>query len=239
MNKLLLMIMFVLMSYASEIFIAASANTAYAMPEIIKKFNQKYPDVKVNVILASSGKLTAQIIHGAEYDVFMAANMKYPEFLYKQGIAKTEPKVYAKGAIALFSVKNINLKDFKNALLKAESVAIANPKTAPYGRAAVEAVKNAGIYPDIREKFVFAETVSAVIPYTLNSADVGIVAKSSLFSKQMKRYKNFSDVPQNLYNPIDQGIVIFNKKNETVKFYNFIFSEDAKEIFKKYGYIEK
>ena len=239
MNKLLLMIMFVLMSYASEIFIAASANTAYAMPEIIKKFNQKYPDVKVNVILASSGKLTAQIIHGAEYDVFMAANMKYPEFLYKQGIAKTEPKVYAKGAIALFSVKNINLKDFKNALLKAKSVAIANPKTAPYGRAAVEAVKNAGIYPNIREKFVFAETVSAVIPYTFNSADVGIVAKSSLFSNQMKRYKNFADVPQNLYNPIDQGIVIFNKKNETIKFYNFIFSEDAKQIFKKYGYIEK
>ena len=239
MKKLLLMIMFVLMSYACEIFIAASANTAYAMPEIIKKFNQKYPDVKVNVILASSGKLTAQIIHGAEYDIFMAANMKYPEFLYKQGIAKTGPKVYAKGAIALFSVKNINLKDFKNALLKAKSVAIANPKTAPYGRAAVEAMKNAGIYPNIREKLVFAETVSAVIPYTLNSADVGIVAKSSLFSKQMKRYKNFADVPQNLYNPIDQGIVIFNKKNETIKFYNFIFSEDAKEIFKKYGYIEK
>ncbi len=239
MKKLLLMIMFVLMSYACEIFIAASANTAYAMPELIKKFNQKYPDVKVNVILASSGKLTAQIIHGAEYDIFMAANMKYPEFLYKQGIAKTGPKVYAKGAIALFSVKNINLKDFKNALLKAKSVAIANPKTAPYGRAAVEAMKNAGIYPNIREKLVFAETVSAVIPYTLNSADVGIVAKSSLFSKQMKRYKNFADVPQNLYNPIDQGIVIFNKKNETIKFYNFIFSEDAKEIFKKYGYIEK
>ncbi len=239
MNKLLLMIMFVLMSYASEIFIAASANTAYAMPEIIKKFNQKYPDVKVNVILASSGKLTAQIIHGAEYDVFMAANMKYPEFLYKQGIAKTKPKVYAKGAIALFSVKNINLKDFKNALLKAKSVAIANPKTAPYGRAAVEAVKNAGIYPNVREKFVFAETVSAVIPYTLNSADVGIVAKSSLFSPKMNKYKNFADVPENLYKPINQGIVIFNNKNETVKFYNFIFSEDAKEIFKKYGYIEK
>jgi len=239
MNKLLLMIMFVLMSYASEIFIAASANTAYAMSEIIKKFNQKYPDVKVNVILASSGKLTAQIIHGAEYDVFMAANMKYPEFLYKQGIAKTKPKVYAKGAIALFSVKNINLKDFKNALLKAKSVAIANPKTAPYGRAAVEAVKNAGIYPNVREKFVFAETVSAVIPYTLNSADVGIVAKSSLFSPKMNKYKNFADVPENLYKPINQGIVIFNNKNETVKFYNFIFSEDAKEIFKKYGYIEK
>jgi len=224
--------------YASQIFVAAAANTTYAMPEIINKFNQKYPNIKVNLILASSGKLTAQIMHGAEYDVFMAANMKYPQFLYKKGISKTKSKVYAKGAIALFSVKNIDLKNFKQTLLNVNSIAIANPKTAPYGRAAVEAMKKAGIYEKIKHKLVFAETVSAVIPYTINSVDVGIIAKSSVFPQKMKKYKNFADVPEDLYKPINQGIVILNHKNETLKFYNFIFSKEAKQIFKKYGYID-
>ncbi|WP_456479705.1 molybdate ABC transporter substrate-binding protein [Nautilia sp.] len=223
--------------FASQIYVAAAANTTYAMPEIIKKFNRKYPDVKVNVILASSGKLTAQIIHGAEYDIFMSANMKYPEFLYKKGLVKSKPEVYAKGAIALFSVKNIKLDNFKKALLNAKSIALANPKTAPYGRAAVEAMKNAGVYGSVADKLVYAETVSAVIPYTVNSADIGIVAKSSLFSPKMKKYKNFADVPKNLYKPINQGIIMLNNKNGTREFYNFIFSDDAKKVFKKYGYI--
>ncbi|GAB6074245.1 molybdate ABC transporter substrate-binding protein [Nautilia lithotrophica] len=222
---------------ASQIYVAAAANTTYAMPEIIKKFNKKYPNIKVNVILASSGKLTAQIMHGAEYDIFMSANMKYPEFLYKKGIAKSKPKIYAKGAIALFSVKNIRLDDFKKAMLNAKSIAIANPKTAPYGKAAIDAMKNAGIYNKVANRLVYAETVSAVIPYTINSADVGIVAKSSLFSPKMKKYRNFADVPKSLYKPINQGIIMLNNKNETLKFYNFIFSNEAKEIFKKYGYI--
>jgi len=223
--------------FASQIYVAAAANTTYAMPEIIKKFNKKYPNIKVNVILASSGKLTAQIMHGAEYDIFMSANMKYPKFLYKKGIAKTKPKIYAKGAIALFSVKNIKLDNFKKAMLNAKSIAIANPKTAPYGKAAINAMKNAGIYNKVANKLVYAETVSAVIPYTINSADIGVVAKSSLFSPKMKKYRNVVDIPKSLYKPINQGIIMLNNKNETLKFYNFVFSNEAKEIFKKYGYV--
>lgn len=238
MKTFFLFLLLTVSSYASEIFVAAAANTMYAMPEIISAFNKKHPGIKVDLILSSSGKLTAQIVHGAEYDVFMAANMKYPEFLYKKGLAKVKPAVYAKGAIALFSVKKFNLHNFRKALLRAGSIAIANPKTAPYGRAAVEAMKNAGIYKRVLNKLVYAETVSAVIPYTLNSADIGIVSKSSLFSGKMKKYRNFADVPQNLYKPIDQGITILNKKRVSVEFYNFIFSKEAKNIFKKYGYTD-
>ena len=237
MKKLFMFLLTVALSYASEIFVAAAANTSYVMPEIIKKFNQKYPDIRVNVILASSGKITAQVIHGAEYDIFMSANMKYPEFLYKKGLAKTKPEIYAKGAISLFSVKNINLKNFKKALLSAKAIAIANPKTAPYGKAAIEAMKNARMWDSVKSRLVYAETVSAVIPYTINSADIGIVAKSALFSPKMRRFTNISDVPTNLYNPIRQGIIILNKKPDTIKFYNFIFSKEAREIFKKYGYV--
>jgi molybdate transport system substrate-binding protein len=223
--------------FASQIYVAAAANTTYAMPEIIKSFNKTYPDISVKLILASSGKLTAQIKHGAPYDVFMSANMKYPNELFKSGFAETAPVVYAKGAIALFSVKNIDLKNFKKACLNAKLIAVANPKTAPYGRAAVEAFKNAGIYAAVKPKLVYAETVTAVIPYTVNEADMGVVAKSALFSPKMRKYKNFSDVPDKLYKPINQGIILLNNKKDAQKFYKFILSAKAKEIFKKYGYV--
>lgn len=238
MKKFILLLIFALSSYASQLLVAAAANTTYAMPDIISAFNKKYPDIKIRLILASSGKLTAQIIHGAPYDVFMSANMKYPNVLYKKGFAKTKPVIYAKGAIALFSVKDMDLHDFKQALLNAKLIAIANPKTAPYGRAAVEAMKNAGIYNQVLNRLVYAETVTAVIPYTINEADVGIVAKSSLFSPKMKKYKNFAEVPANLYKPINQGIILLNKSKDAQKFYNFILSDTAKKIFKKYGYLE-
>jgi len=237
MKKLIFLLLCVMGVYAENILVAAAANTTYAMPEIIKSFNRQYPGIHVKLVLASSGKLTAQIMHGAPYDVFMSANMKYPNVLYKKGYAKTAPVVYAKGAIALFSVKNINLNDFKNALLNSKLIAIANPKTAPYGRAAVEAMKSAGIYDKIAGKLVYAETVTAVIPYTINEADVGIVAKSALYSPKMKQYRNFADVSAKLYKPINQGIILLDKKDGALKFYNFILSDKAKEIFKKYGYI--
>jgi molybdate transport system substrate-binding protein len=221
--------------FAGNIMVAASANTSYAMPQIIKAFKKKYPNTNVKLVLASSGKLTAQIMHGAPYDVFLSANMKYPNFLYKKGFAKTEPKVYAKGAICLFSVKHNDLS-LKN-LLKYDQIAIANPKTAPYGKAAVEAFKNAGIYNKIKNKLVYAETVSAVIPYSINSTDVGVVAKSALFSPKIKRIKFFSkEIDPKLYTSINQGVVLLSNKKEAKDFYDFILSNEAKRIFEKYGY---
>jgi len=225
------------LAYASNVIVAAAANTTYAMPEIVRAFNKKHPDVHIKFVLASSGKLTAQIMHGAPYDVFMSADMKYPEFLYKNGFAKTEPKVYAKGALALFSVKNIPVGDFKKAVLESRTVAIANPKTAPYGKAAVEALKNAGVYDKVKNRLVYSESVAGVIPYTVHEADVGIVAKSALYSKKLKKYKNFSDVPKSLYTPIKQGAVLIKNTQGAEQFYKFIFSDEAKTIFRRYGYV--
>ncbi len=239
MKKFFLIFVFTIFSYASTILVAASANTMYVMPEIIKAFNKKYPKINVRTVLASSGKLTAQIMHGAKYDVFLSANMKYPEFLYKYKKSITKPKIYAKGAIVLFSVKHINLQNYKKALINCNSLAIANPKTAPYGKASVEFLKNIKIYNRIKNKLIYAESVSQVVAYTLNAADIGIIAKSILFSPKMKRFKNYIDIPQNLYSPINQGIILLNNKNESKKFYDFIFSDEAKKIFSKYGYIIK
>ncbi len=230
---------------AGKINIAVAANVSYAIDELKAEFAKSHPDTKVQVTLGSSGKLTAQIKNGAPYGLFMAANMKYPQALYDEKIAITEPLVYAEGALAYLSVKQ---QDFSPgiALLKEEKIkkiAIASPKTAPYGKAAVEAMKTAGIYESVKDKFVFAESISQTVSYAVTAADIGIIAKSSLYSDKMAQYKegvNWSAVDPALYTPIKQGVVLLKqgeKNSEYRAFYDFILSPKGKMILKKYGYI--
>ena len=220
--------------FASEIYVAASANLTYVMPEIIKKFNQKYPNEKVKFITSSSGKLTAQILRGAPFDMFLSANMKYPKFLYSKGIGVYPPKVYTKGEIVLFSIKhkNLSLDNLKNY----QTIAISKPKTTPYGAAALEVFKNKGIYTEIKNRLVYSETIAAVLSYVKNGADVGIISKSLIFSKNIKNLGRFyyKDIDVSLYRPITQGALLLDKK--AINFYKFLFSNEAKKIFRKYGY---
>jgi len=231
--------------YSGTINIAVAANVSYAINDIIQSFNTLHPDTRVRVILGSSGKLTAQIKHGAPYQLFMSADMKYPEALYRDKVAVTEPVVYAQGTLAYLSHK---LQDFSKGMallkdVKIKKIAVANPKTAPYGKAAVEAMKNASVYEEVKHKFVFAESASQTVSYTVTATDMGFIAKSSLYSSKMKEYKegiHWAEVDPKLYTPIKQGIVILKKgaENPEVKaFYDFILSQDARKILIDFGYL--
>lgn len=233
--------------FAGTVNIAVAANVSYAIEELIKEFNKSNPDTKIQVTLGSSGKLVAQIKNGAPFNIFMSANMNFPKALYDEKIAITEPIIYAEGALAMFSSKEL---DFSKGidLIKDSSIskiAIANPKTAPYGTAAVEAIKNAGLEEFIKDKLVYAESISQVLNYATTAADIGFIAKSSLYEENMSKYKenkNWISLDTKLYKSIEQGIVIINnaKDNAEVKaFYDFILGAKAKEIFINYGYIVK
>lgn len=243
--------------FAGEITVAAAANVGYVIEKLVKEFNKTNPDIKVEIVLGSSGKLVSQIEYGAFYDIFMSADMTFPKALYDKKLAITEPVVYAQGVLSLFSAKELDYS--KNlALLKDASIskiAVANPKTAPYGAAAVEAMKNFGIEDATKDKLVYAESISQVVTYATTATDVGFVAKSSLYDEKMLQYKqnkNWIDVDQKLYTPINQGMVIVDntknlvgytrnemKKAEIKAFYDFILSATAKKIFQDYGYIVK
>ena len=233
--------------FAGQINIAVAANVSYAIDELIKEFNKTNPNTKVQVTLGSSGKFVAQIQNGAPFEIFMSADMKFPQTLFDENIAITRPEVYAQGTIAILSSKELDLKKGID-LIKDNSIskiAIANPKTAPYGTATVEAIKNAKISNDIEKKFVFAESISQAVSYSITAADIGFVAKSSLYDEKMSLYKeniHWISIDSKLYTPIDQGIVILKnaKDNKEVKaFYDFILSKEAKKIFENYGYITK
>jgi len=248
MKKIILGLVFLCSSiFASQVNIAVAANVSYAINELIAEFNKTNPDTKIQVTLGSSGKLTAQIKNGAPFNIFMAANMKFPESLYEDKIAITKPVVYAQGALAMLSSKELDYSKGIN-LIKEDSIskiAIANPKTAPYGTAAVEAIKNANLEEATKDKFVYAESISQTVTYATTAADIGFIAKSSLYDEKLSKYKenvNWASVDPTLYTPIKQGIVIINNAvdNAEVKaFYDFILGEKAKKIFVDYGYIVK
>jgi len=243
--KLLFILLFSTYSMAGTIQIAVAANVSYAIDDLKKEFNKVHPDTKVQVVLGSSGKLTAQIKHGAPYQLFMSANMKYPEALYADKIAVTKPLVYAQGTLAYLSSKS---QDFSKgiSLVKDENIkkiAVANPKTAPYGKATIEAMKNATVYEDVKNKFVFAESISQTVSYTVTATDIGFIAKSSLYSPKMKQYKediNWKEVDRKLYTPIKQGMVILKKgesNSEVRAFYDFMLSPKAQKILTEFGYL--
>ncbi len=245
MKKVLLSILLTFSTlHAGEIIIAVAANVSYAIEALKKEFNVIYPETKVQVILGSSGKLTAQIRHDAPYSLFMSADMKYPEALYDEEMTVTQPVVYAQGALAFLSQKERNY-DANMTILRSKDVkkiAIANPQTAPYGVAAAEALKNAGVYEELKEKFVYGESISQTVTYAMTAADIGIIAKSSLFSPHMSHFKesiHWSDINETLYTPIDQGMVILKKaegNTEVKAFYDFMLSPKAKAILKNFGY---
>ena len=227
--------------FAEKINVAVAANVSYAIEEIKSAFAKEYPDIQVNVILGGSGKLATQIKHGAPYGLFMSANMRYPQALYDDKIAITKPVVYAQGALAYLSV---HPQDFSHAEAVLESkkirrIAIANPKTAPYGVAAVAVLKNMKVYEKVKPKLVYGESIAQTVAYAVTAADIGIVAKSALYSTKMVAYKegvNWVSINPALYQPIKQGIVLMDGATSYRAFYNFILSKQVAEIFKKYGY---
>lgn len=231
MKKLLLSLFLFTFSLAN-IKVATAGNVAFAIKDLAKEF-YKQTHIKITPIIGSSGKLTAQIQRGAPYDVFLSANMKYPEYLYKKGIAKTKPKIYAKGKLVLFARDGI--KNF-NEIFKAKKIAIVTPKTAPYGMATVEYLKKKKIYNKLKNKFVIAPNISTTFSYAIKITNYGFIAKSLLFKfPKLNNKKHFIEL-EPIYSPIKQGVILLSNNPQAQKFYKFLFSKKAKEIFLKYGY---
>jgi molybdate transport system substrate-binding protein len=223
--------------------VAVAANAQFAAEALKNNFEKKHP-AKIELIVSSSGKLTAQIMQGAPYDIFLSADMKYPERLHKKDKALNKPKVYAYGKLVLWTMENIHWKNgikvLKNNSFK--TISIANLKTAPYGVASIEALKNAGIYKAVKSKIVFGESIAQVDQYILSGvADVAFTAESVVESPTLKHKGNWIEVPGDIYQPIKQGAVILQhaKKNNykaAKAFYKFLFSKKGRAILKKFGY---
>ncbi len=224
--------------YAKDINIAVAANASSVVKEISKEYQKSHLGDKINITIGSSGKLAAQILNGAPYDLFLSANMEYPKKIANRLNLKLKPKIYAKGALAIFStkIKNPNIDTLKNSNI--HKIAIANDRSAPYGKATKELLENLKLYSKLKPKFIYGESIGQTLVFTLKAADIGIVAKSLLKDAKMSKYKegiNYNSIDSTLYTPIEQGALLL--KDRAKEFYEYIFSNEAKNIFKKYGYI--
>ncbi len=228
---------------ADDLMVAASANAQFAMRELRESF-QKDTGISVTVITGSSGKLTAQIKNGAPFDIFLSADTRYPRVLYDDGFTLGEPVVYAYGSLVLWTIKDLDLSGGLPALLGDgfKKIAVANPQTAPYGVEAIKALRYFDLYDRLEIRLVYGSSISQTSQFiSSGAADAGITAKSVVLAPEMKTSGSWIDVSPDSYEPIAQGVVIIKRgkeapKKDAVLFYDFLFSEQAKEIFTKYGY---
>lgn len=244
--KILLVVVFTLSiikeSSATEIKVAVAANFAPAFTEIVKVFNKdKLHDIKI--IIGGSGSLTTKIINGAPFDIFLSANTAYPEKLYLDKKIKEKPVVYATGKLTLWSLYEKNtmkltaITDLKNKTFK--KIAIASPVHAPYGKAAIETLKNANIYEDIKNKLVFGESIAQVNQFLITkTADAGFVPNCTvILHKKGQSIK----INSNLYSPITQAMILLTDAKEenymaAKELFTYITSPSAKKIITDFGY---
>jgi len=162
--------------------------------------------------------------------------------LYKSGKAISKPEVYAKGRLVMWTLKEDSFLSIDS--LDAEGlefIAIANPTLAPYGVAAVEVMKNKGVFEAVKGKFVYGESISQVNQFVISkTADVGFTSMSVVLSPGLRDKGKWIEIDEDNYSPIDQGVVIVKQgdssQEDAEKFYRFLFSEKAKKILKDYGY---
>jgi molybdate transport system substrate-binding protein len=193
--------------------VAAASDLEFAMNEIVADY-QKETGCMVRVTAGSSGNFFTQIENGAPFDVFFSADIDYPKKLEAESFAVAGTTVqYAVGKIVLWTRQDSHVDLNKGlAILRdpaIRKIAIANPEHAPYGRAAEQALKSAGVYDAVKGRLVLGENISQAAEFAESgNADVGIVALSLALSAPLKDKGRYSQIPENLYAPLQQGATI-------------------------------
>lgn len=228
-------------SFAQSIKVATAANLQGVIKVLQKDFKQR-TGIDIEPVVSSSGNLVNQIKNGAPFDVFLSADMKFPQSLYKDGFSDKEPAVYAYGSLIICSTQNIGFDNWERVLLteRIKKIAIANPAIAPYGKAAEEALNLKGLLNDLKPKVVYGESIAQVNTYiTTGVVDAGFTTQALIKDAGDKMQLYYKIIDPKSYSPIEQGMVIVKQtKNaeQATKFYQYMLSAPAKVILKEYGY---
>ncbi len=229
-------------SHADEIHIAAAADLRFAMVEIINQFKAKHPSDRIEVTYGSSGKFHAQIQHGAPFDLFFSADIGLPQSLAREGLAASEVRPYGIGRIVLWrpgsATRKLTLADLTRPDIK--RIAIANPKHAPYGMRAVEALKAANVWPGVEEKLVYGENVAQTAQFVqTGNAEIGIIALSLALAPEFADKGHYALIPADLHQPLTQGFIILKRaegKALAHAFADFFGEAAVQNILNRYGF---
>jgi molybdate transport system substrate-binding protein len=227
-----------------EIAVAAAADLKFAMIDVAGQY-EKQTGNKVNVTYGSSGNFFSQLQNGAPFDLFFSADIDYARKLDAAGLAEPGTLyLYAIGRITIWTPSDSKV-DIASLGWKAlqddrvQKIAIANPEHAPYGRAAVAAMQNAGIYDQLKPKLVYGDNISQAAQFVQSgSAQAGIVALSLAISAGMKDGKRW-DIPGDMHPPLEQAAILMkNAKNKEAAraFLDFVKTDEARATLTKYGF---
>jgi molybdate transport system substrate-binding protein len=229
----------------SELTVAAAADLSAALQEIGDRYEKK-TGVHLKLSFGASGALTQQIQNGAPFDLFFSADMDYPRQLIAAGAAEQASLYqYAVGKLVLWVPADSTLDfDHKgiNALLdpSVKKIAIANPQHAPYGRAAVAALKHTGVYDQIADRLVLGENVAQAAQFVESgNAQAGFVALAHAVVPGMRDKGKYWEVPADFYPPLAQGVVVISHsqhKKEAAEFLEYIKTQEAAELLRKFGF---
>jgi len=229
---------------AEVITIGAASDLNFAFREIATEY-EKTSGNQVRLTLGSSGNFYAQIQNGAPFDLYFSADIAYPRKLEEAGLTVPGSLYqYAIGRIVLWAGKDSHLDLSRGLEILREpairKIAIANPKHAPYGRAAVAAMEHFKVYDQVKDKLILGENISQAAQFIESGAcDIGIIALSLAVAPAMKSKGTYWEVPAETHPPLEQGAVILksSKQQESAKqFLAFIKGERGQEIMKRYGF---
>ncbi|NCS65049.1 MAG: molybdate ABC transporter substrate-binding protein [Hydrogenophilales bacterium CG03_land_8_20_14_0_80_62_28] len=232
-----------LSAQAGKITVAAAADLKFAMDEIVTIFKQANPGDEVVVIYGSSGKFHTQIRQGAPYDLYFSADIAFPRELAKSGFAAATVKPYALGRIVLWSANldasRMTLANLTDA--KITRIAIANPKHAPYGKRAEEALRSSGLWEKVDPKLVYGENIAQTAQFVLTgNAQVGIVALSLAVNPELSSKGGYWLIPDNLHKPLEQGFIITKRAEGNAvakRFADYLDSKPARAVMTRYGFV--
>jgi molybdate transport system substrate-binding protein len=228
-----------------KLLVAAAADLSSALKDVASGF-EKETSVKVDLSFGASGALTQQIHNAAPFDIFFSADMDFPRQLIAGGEADGPTLYqYAVGKLVLWvpADSRLDVEHKGMAILldpSVEKIAIANAQNAPYGRAAVAALKHAGLYDRLANRFVVGENISQAAQFVESgNAQAGFVALAHAVAPSMQGKGRFWVIPQDYYPPLAQGVVVISRsphKKEAEEFLDYVKTKEAKDILRKFGF---
>ncbi|MBI3356890.1 MAG: molybdate ABC transporter substrate-binding protein [Nitrospirae bacterium] len=233
------------LAQAEEITIAAASDLNFAFKELITEY-EKATGNHVKLSLGSSGNFFSQIQNGAPFDLYFSADIGYPRKLEAAGLTIPGSLYrYAVGRIVLWTGAAARLDVSKGFEVlrdpRIKKVAIANPKHAPYGRAAVSAMQHFNVYESVKNRLILGENISQAAQFVESGAcDIGIVALSLAMAPAMKAHGTYWEIPAEAHPPIEQGAAILRSSDHQEaarQFLEFMRGDKGREIMTSYGFM--
>lgn len=232
-----------LSAHAEKITIAAAADLKFALDEIVATFKKSHAADEVDVIYGSSGKFHTQIQQGAPFDLFFSADIGFPRELAKAGLAASDVVPYAVGRIVLWSASLDATKMTLDSLTdpKITRIAIANPKHAPYGKRAEEALRASALWDKVEPKLVYGENIAHTAQFVqTGNAQVGVIALALAVSPELASKGGYWLIPDKLHAPLEQGFIITKRAADSAlarRFADYMSSKASRAVMARYGFV--